>query len=90
MGIATATGQRQVVERKGLCVEVTCAECGDRWEVSERRERAVRAEGTVPICPDCRRRPRPRPGPADYRFWTDRFSMDEIRLLAAALFGPWE
>lgn len=89
--MATATISRHAVKgRSSLYVEVTCAKCGGRWEVSCRRGRAIRAEGTTPICPDCRRPPRSRPGPADYRFWTERFSTAEIRVLAAALFGPWD
>jgi len=87
MAIAAATSRRHLVERKSLCAEVTCQLCGGKYEVSERRKRAIRAEGTTPICPDCRRPPRPRPGPDDYAFWTSRFSMEEIRVLGTAFWG---
>ncbi len=91
MAIAPPASSSRAPLRRSRYVEVTCAKCGLGWEVSDRRERAIRAEGTTPICPDCRwPRKRLRPGPADYAFWTERFSTDEIRLLAAALFGPWE
>src|SRR5688500_12135710 len=44
-----------VAERVGRSVDVTCGGCGERFELSVRREYQHRRDGTEPKCLTCRR-----------------------------------
>lgn len=77
-GLATA-----VAEAPRL---VRCGACGGDFELSARRVRHVRAESLPLRCRSCRTgRVTPEPTEAHRRWWLDRFTVDEIREMAAAL-----
>ena len=44
-----------VADRVGPSVDVACGECGERFQLSVRREYAHRSAGTTPKCATCRR-----------------------------------
>jgi hypothetical protein len=60
--------------------ELTCAECGQGFRLSERNTRAwLRGERSgQPVCPDCRElRAVGRPGP-EHRQWLEAMPADEL------------
>jgi DNA-directed RNA polymerase subunit RPC12/RpoP len=68
--------------------KVSCATCGDTFQLSARNIRAARQAGRPIRCRRCRghsttRRVRE----ADRRFWLERFTLDEIQELAQAIWG---
>jgi hypothetical protein len=67
-------------------VLVRCGDCGGDFELSARRARDHRKAGTTPRCRRCRLPgTAPKPTEADRRYWLDRFTLDEIRELVAAI-----
>jgi hypothetical protein len=69
-------------------VLVTCGECGGAVELSARRARIYRNEGTAPRCNECRSaRSLVVVTSALRRWWLDRYTLDEIRLMAAEFDG---
>jgi hypothetical protein len=68
-------------------VEVRCDECGDSFTLSTRRVYEHRREGRAPCCRMCRRPERPAPDEADRRYSLERFTLDEIRELAAGIWA---
>jgi hypothetical protein len=67
-------------------VPVRCGSCGGGFELSARRARIYRNEGTAPRCSDCRSaRSQVVVTPALRRWWLDRYTLDEIREMAATL-----
>jgi hypothetical protein len=67
-------------------VLLTCGECGGAFELSARRARIYRNEGTFPRCGECRStRSHVNVTPAMRAYWLDRFTLDEIRVLAVEL-----
>ena len=62
---------------------VTCPECLVGFELSARNARAHRSNATTPRCASCRSAREPRVTPAHRRWWLDRYTLDEIRELAA-------
>jgi hypothetical protein len=64
---------------------VSCGDCGGSFELSARRARIYRNEGTAPRCADCRSAREPVVTPALRDYWLDRYTLDEIRELAACL-----
>lgn len=65
---------------------VSCAKCGESFELSARNARIHRARGTQPTCAGCRHpRSAPKPPTATERaWWLERFTPDEIREFAEA------
>ena len=65
---------------------VACGDCGSSFELSAQNVRAARAPGEEPLCRECRR-PAVAADPAEAermrRWWLDRYTLDEIRELAA-------
>jgi hypothetical protein len=57
--------------------------------VSERREYELQSTRALSRCRDCRddRRTEPRSSESHVRWWLDRYSLDEIREMAAGMFG---
>ena len=51
----TVLAASSVAERVGPSVDVTCGGCGERFELSVRREYQHRRDGTTPRCVTCRR-----------------------------------
>jgi len=64
-------------------------ECGSPLELSGRNVRAARARGEDRRCGPCRGvSPRvPAPTGAHRRWWLDRFTVDEVRAMAGAIWG---
>lgn len=65
-----------------------CADCGVPFELSARNTRIHRNRRTSPKCDPCRdgaRPPRIMQAMRDY--WLDRFTVEEIREMAAANWG---
>ena len=68
-------------------VELRCSDCGDVYTLYARRAFEYRREGREPRCRTCRRPERPPPDEGDRRYWLERFSLAEIRELAAGIWG---
>lgn len=67
-------------------VLVECSVCGIRYDVSARSYRDIKAGRVTPRCIIHRRRRRAATIRAEHRrFWLDRFTLDEINEMAAAL-----
>lgn len=68
-------------------VEVECDACGIDFVLSARNHRNHVRRGTSPRCGECRHGRAPREGPdeEDRRFWRERFSIEEICMLAWAI-----
>ena len=67
-------------------VLVNCGECAGQFELSARRARIYRNEDTAPRCGECRSvRSQVVVTPALRRWWLDRYTLDEIRVMAAEL-----
>jgi hypothetical protein len=66
---------------------VQCGLCGCRYLLSTRRAREHRVRGTQPECRECRlsRKVQVRVTESMRRYWLDRYTLDEIRELAAGL-----
>ena len=64
---------------------MACGDCGGSFELSARRARAYRSAGSAPRCAGCRSTREPKVTPAMRRYWLDRFTLDELRELAAGL-----
>jgi hypothetical protein len=65
---------------------VSCGDCGCSFELSARNARGHRHRGTTPQCARCRYWAKePKVTPAMRRWWLDRFTLDEIREMAAEL-----
>ena len=64
-----------------------CPSCNTQRDFSPEHEARIR-RGAAPLTP-CRecRRPRPKPTERDRAWWLERFTLDEIRDMATALFG---
>ena len=58
-----------------------CASCGGGFELSARVARGWRSRGEEPVCRMCRRLAKP-PDPLEQarmrKWWTDRYSVDEL------------
>ena len=81
--IASTVAER----RRQSDVEVRCVECGERYTLSARRALEYRREGREPRCRECRRPARQPPSAADRRYWLERFTLEEIKELANAIWG---
>ena len=65
---------------------VRCSACGGDFELSARQARDHRSAGTTPRCSRCRYGTKPPQATEKMRrWWLDRFTVDEIRELAAGL-----
>jgi hypothetical protein len=71
--------------------ELVCGDCGDAFSISAHTLRMHRRAGTEPICHDCRH-PRREPTPAEAArlraWWLQRFTLDECREIAEAIWLP--
>jgi len=68
--------------------EAVCPSCGTRRTVSFSYWRRLNLGQYTGLCRPCRLRgKRPVPSAADYRFWTSRFSMEEISVMGQAIWG---
>ena len=63
---------------------VTCSDCGNPYELSERQAREIRAGRLVPRCRDCRSPGVLAPGPREHR-WVARLDQGERERLLAAV-----
>lgn len=61
---------------------IPCGRCGGAIILSSRRARVWRDRGQLPICAACRR---PKATEAMRRWWLERFSLEEILEMAAAI-----
>jgi hypothetical protein len=67
---------------------VRCGACGCAFELSARNVRAARTRREEPKCGECRgRRQVPTVTAAHRCWWLERFTLEEIRELAEAVFG---
>src|SRR4029079_7564622 len=67
-------------------VRVRCGECGGAFELSARNARVHRKRGSAPKCSRCRYGAKPPKVTQAMRdYWLERFTLDEIRELAAAM-----
>lgn len=66
-------------------VTICCKGCGSPWRVSQTYARRVSNGQFAGICRNCRYPTRIHVTQAHRNYWTDRYSMDEIRELAAGL-----
>lgn len=65
---------------------VHVCECGTTFELSARNTRIHRNRGTSPRCDRCRYGTKPpKVTDAHRRYWLERFTLDEIRELAGAI-----
>jgi len=65
---------------------VRCRDCGDEFELSARRARDHRNADTTPRCRRCRYGAKPPKVTQAMRdYWLERFTVDEIRELAGAM-----
>jgi hypothetical protein len=69
---------------EGAPKTVVCGDCEYSFEISARREYDWRRKGRQPVCEPCRRPPKP-VTEEDRQWWLERFSLDEIRQIAVAL-----
>jgi hypothetical protein len=74
-----------IAARRTPFVEVKCAGCGIRYDLSERRRFAYEKAGRKPLCADCQRPPTVKVTVELCQWWRDRYSPAEIRELAAGL-----
>jgi len=72
--------------RSTRSVTLRCQKCGRREDRSDRVARNYRDRPF--LCSECRRPERARPSEKDRRYWTERFSFEEIREIAAGIWGP--
>ena len=67
-------------------VTVSCADCGDAFELASRNARRHRHDGTAPRCATCRGLARmPQPSEEDRQFWLERLGIEEERQLAGMI-----
>ena len=71
-----------------LPVRFRCPDCGGWFELAARNARNHRNPGTRPRCRRCRLPGvQPKPTAALRRWWLQRFTLDELQELAAAIWG---
>lgn len=73
--------------RPNATVRVSCVRCDDVYVITDRQRRRKLSEGRPHICSLCRAVRAPKPTPAYYNYWLQRYSMEEIRAMAAAIWG---
>ncbi len=69
-------------------VLVLCEDCGRPFHLSGRQGRSLRAEERSARCLPCRRVNGARVTQEHYDFWLDRFTLEEIAVMAEASWGP--
>jgi hypothetical protein len=70
---------------------VRCRDCGGRFELTARNARTWRTRGLEPQCVDCRRTRRelsPAEAARLRAWWLQRFTLDECREIAEAIWLP--
>ena len=76
-----------VAVRASPSVTVICSGCGDRFELSIRREHELRRLGRLPRCSQCRGvggRPTPAAVERAKRWWLARYPLEELQA-----WPPW-
>lgn len=76
-----------IVAPRGLTATVRCEGCGDLITISDRQQRRRVREQRVILCSLCRAIKVKPPTQAHYNYWLDRYSIDEIKALAATIWG---
>ena len=67
---------------------VACSSCHGPYAVSPRTIRDMRVKNRLPVCPHCRCGTPINVSPDDLVFWLDRFTIQEIVVLAEEIWGP--
>lgn len=73
--------------RASTLVNIRCEECGDIDRITDRQYRRKLYEGRPHVCRICRVTTVRKPTTADYDYWLDRYSLDEIKDIAQAIWG---
>lgn len=66
---------------------VSCPSCNDKREISSRQYRRILYEDASKLCNLCRQTPEPQIRERHRRFWLDRFTVEEIKLLSHDIWG---
>jgi hypothetical protein len=69
-------------------VRVRCRECRGSFDLAKRNEYGWRARGLEPVCRACRAAPAKPPSQRDRDYWLERFTLAEIREMAAGIWPP--
>lgn len=76
------------LQRPEALPQIRCVECNSHARISERQRRFYISEKRDYTCSTCRPRKYPvQTSSADKAFWLERFSIDEIRDMAIAIWG---
>lgn len=90
MTVTELPKQRIYVEKKTALIY--CSTCPATFFVSARQVRAIKNGERTSRCPDCIRhdRVRVKATGAHHRYWTSRYTVDQIVALAEGMWGPRE
>lgn len=75
------------VPRFGITISVRCTRCGDIDTISDRQQRRKLQNGRPHLCSLCREIKVKPPTEQHFNYWLNRYSIEQIREMAAAIWG---